>query len=148
MKTWLLDTGPLVAYLVTSEKEHPQVVARLDTFTGQLVTTNAVITEAMHFVVKARKGPALLAEFVAQSGLQVMDFSQAGDLAEAARRMEKYVNLPMDYADATLVLLGERLKVFEILTLDRRGFSVYRTARGKRFTLLLDQPGLALGDSR
>jgi predicted nucleic acid-binding protein len=148
LRTWLLDTGPLVAYLVASEKEHPQVVARLDAFTGQLVTTNAVITEAMHFVVKARKGPALLADFVVESGLQVVDFSQAGDLEEAARRMEKYANLPMDYADATLVLLGERLKVFEILTLDRRGFSVYRTARGKRFTLLLDQPGLPLGDSR
>ena len=140
MRAWLVDTGPLVAYLVASEKEHPQVVARLDTFTGQLVTTNAVITEAMHFVVKARKGPALLAEFVAKSGLQVVDFSQTDDLAEAARRMEKYSNLPMDYADATLVLLGERLKVFEILTLDRRGFSVYKTSRGKRFTLLLDQP--------
>jgi len=139
LRTWLLDTGPLVAYLVASEKEHPQVVARLDDFTGQLVTTNAVITEAMHFVVKARTGPALLAEFVAQSGLQVVDFSQADDLAEAARRMEKYANLPMDYADATLVLLGERLKISEILTLDRRGFSVYRTSRGKRFTLLLDQ---------
>jgi len=140
LRTWLLDTGPLVAYLVASEKEHPQVVARLDTFTGQLVTTNAVITEAMHFVVKARKGPALLSEFVAQSGLQVVDFSQADDLAEAARRMEKYADLPMDYADATLVLLGERLKVFEILTLDRRGFSVFKTSRGKRFKLLLDQP--------
>lgn len=140
MRTCLLDTGPLVAYLVASEKEHPQVAARLDTFTGQLVTTNAVITEAMHFVSRARKGPALLAEFVAQSGLQVVDFSQADDLAEAARRMEKYADLPMDYADATLVLLGERLKVFEILTLDRRGFSVFKTSHGKRFKLLLDQP--------
>ncbi len=140
MRTWLLDTGPLVAYLVASEREHPQVVARLDAFAGRLVTTNAVITEAMHLVIRARKGPALLAEFAAQSGLQVVDFSQAGDLAEAAQRMEKYANLPMDYADATLVLLGERLKIFEILTLDRRGFSVYRTSRGKRFTLLLDQP--------
>ncbi len=108
MRAWLLDTGPLVAYLVASEKEHPKVAARLEAFAGQLVTTNAVITEAMHFVVKARKGPALLAEFVTQSGLQVLDLSQADDLAEAARRMEKYSDLPMDYADATLVLAGER----------------------------------------
>jgi hypothetical protein len=140
LRAWLLDTGPLVSYLVASEKDHLKVAAQLDSFTGQLFTTTAVITETMHLVARARKGPALLAEFVAQSELQILDFSEAGQLAEAARRMEKYANLPMDYADATLVLLAERLKVFEILTLDRRGFSVFRSSRGKRFSLLLDQP--------
>jgi hypothetical protein len=39
------------------------------------------------------------------------------------------------------VLLAERLGVFDLLTLDRRGFSVFRSARGKRFTLLLEQGG-------
>jgi predicted nucleic acid-binding protein len=81
-----------------------------------------------------------LAEFVAQSGLQVLDFSDAPSLAEAARRMEKYRNVPMDYADATLVLLAERLGLFDLLTLDRRGLSVFRSARGKHFSLVLDLP--------
>jgi len=143
LRTWLLDTGPIVSYLVASEKDHLAVTARLDAFSGQLFTTSAVITEAMYFVAEARRGPTLLAEFVAQSGLQVLDFSGAGELAEAARRMEKYADTPMDYADATLVLLAERLSVFELLTLDRRGFSVFRSSRGKHFTLLLDQPGTA-----
>jgi len=94
----------------------------------------------MHFVARARQGPTLLAELVVQSGLQVRDFSEADELVEAARRMEKYSDVPMDYADATLVLLAEHLGVFEILTLDRRGFSAYRSSRGKRFSLVLDQP--------
>lgn len=51
--------------------------------------------------------------------------------------MEKYADLPMDYADATLVLLAERLGVFDVLTLDRRGFTVYRSTQGKHFTLVL-----------
>ena len=58
-----------------------------------------------------------------------MDFSGAEDLADAARRMEKYADLPMDYPDATLVLLAERLEVFDVLTLDRRGFKVYRSTK-------------------
>jgi uncharacterized protein len=140
LRGWLLDTGPLVAYLVASEKDHPRVSACLDAFTGQLFTTSAVITEAMHFVARARHGPTLLSEFVVQSRLQVRDFSEAGELSEAARRMEKYSDVPMDYADATLVLLAEDLGVFEILTLDRRGFSAYRSSRGKHFSLVLDQP--------
>jgi len=36
----------------------------------------------------------------------------------------------MDFADATLVLLAEALRIDEILTLDYRGFSVYRTRDG------------------
>jgi uncharacterized protein len=140
LRAWLLDTGPLVAYLDASEPDHSQVATRLDAFTGQLFTTNAVITEAMHLVSAVRRGPTLLAEFVAQSGLQILDFSQADELAEAARRMEKYADLPMDYADATLVLLGERIGVTAILTLDRRGFSVYRSSRGKHFSMVLDRP--------
>lgn len=142
MKVWLLDTGPLVAYLDRTDKDHAIVVPRLDSFSGQLVTTSAVISEAMYFVAGVRSGPTLLAEFVAESGLQVYDFSEARELREAARRMEKYADLPMDYADSTLVLLAERLGVFDLLTLDRRGFNVFRSVRGKRFSLILDQPRL------
>jgi len=141
LRAWLLDTGPLVAYLDASESDHLEVSARLDAFAGQLFTTSAVITEAMHLVAAVRRGPTLLAKFVAQSGIQVLDFSGADELAEAARRMEKYADLPMDYADATLVLLAERLGIYEVLTLDRRGFSVFRSSKGKRFSMVLDQPG-------
>jgi predicted nucleic acid-binding protein len=89
-------------------------------------------------VAGVAEGPTLLAEFAAASGLEVVDFSQAAELVEAARRMRKYLDLPMDYADATLVLLAERTGVFDVLTLDRRGFSVYRSARGRHFSLVLD----------
>lgn len=138
MKTWLLDTGPLVAYLDAREPVHPAVAASLDGFSGRLVTTSAVITEAMHFVGPRRGGPGLLAEFVEAGAVDVVDFTQPLELHEAAVLMEKYADTPMDYADATLVLLAERLNVADILTLDRRGFSTYRTRRGLGFSLVLD----------
>lgn len=141
MRCWLLDTGPLVAYLDSAESVHAAVVSCLDDFEGQLVTTGAVITEAMHFVSESTTGPRLLAEFVATSGAQVYDFAQPTELREAAVLMERYADTPMDYADATLVLLGEGLGVQDILTLDRRGFSVYRMKRRRSFHLVLDQCG-------
>ena len=52
--------------------------------------------------------------------------------------MEKYADTPMDFADATLVLLAEALGQNEILTLDRRGFTVFRTRRGRQFRRVLD----------
>ena len=50
----------------------------------------------------------------------------------------RYADTPMDFADATLVLLAERLAVHEILTLDRRGFNTYRLSNGAAFELVLD----------
>jgi hypothetical protein len=57
---------------------------------------------------------------------------------DAAGLMERYADTPMDFADATLVLLAEALGVFDVLALDRRGFSTYRTAGGRPFRLVLD----------
>lgn len=50
--------------------------------------------------------------------------------------MEKYRNVPMDYADATLVALGEELGTDRVFTLDHRGFSAYRLNQRKPFRLL------------
>jgi predicted nucleic acid-binding protein len=52
--------------------------------------------------------------------------------------MEKYSNTPMDFADATLVLLAEGLNVHEILTLDWRGFATYRTRKRRPLKLVLE----------
>jgi hypothetical protein len=139
VKTWLFDTGPLIAYLDRSDPDHEPVAACLESFTGRLVTTGAVITEAMHFLAPAERGPDTLASFVAASDLEIFDYAQPSELRHAADLMAKYHDLPMDYADATLVLLGARLGVAEILTLDRRGFGVFRLPRRKRFRLVLDE---------
>ncbi len=140
MRTWLVDTGPLVAYLDARDPAHDSVAACLDRFTGGLSTTSAVITEVMHFVAPSPAGPRLLADFVTASGLNVVDFTQPEMLSEAADLMGKYSDLPMDFADATLVLLAERLQVLEVLSLDRRGFTVFRARGRKAFQLVLDYP--------
>lgn len=51
--------------------------------------------------------------------------------------MQQYANLPMDLADASLVVLAEELKENRILTTDIRDFSIYRYLETQPFTLLL-----------
>jgi hypothetical protein len=72
-------------------------------------------------------------------GIKVRDLAQPDYLGRVVELMEKYSDVPMDYADATLVLLAEQLNVSEIITLDRRGFSVFRFFRDRPFRLVLDQ---------
>lgn len=137
VKAWLLDTGPIVAFLDSRDSFHEQVAAQLGKFSGRLCTSSAVITEAMHFVAPSRNGPELLAGFAASANLEIYDLSQAPALAEAALLIQRYRDTPMDYADATLLLLSEHLGVDTIATLDRRGFSAYRTRQGKALHMLL-----------
>ncbi len=137
VRTWLVDTGPLVAYLDARDPAHPAVAAQWDGFTGSLATTSAVITETMHFVAGGAHGPRHLAELVARSEMDVYDLTRPPELHAAAALMEKYADTPMDFADATLVLLAEALDLVDILTLDRRGFSVYRTRTGRALRSVL-----------
>lgn len=139
MKTWLLDTGPIVAYLDSVDSFHRQVSKCIDSFDGRLATTGAVITEAMHFVSPDPMGARALAAFIVEGAVAVYDLAQAPELEAAAALMERYRDTPMDYADATLVLLGEALGVKDVLTLDRRGFSAYRMAKRRSFRLVLDE---------
>lgn len=138
MKAWLVDTGPLVAYLDARDPAHSRVADRWDAFTGRVVTSSAVITEAMHFVGASPAGPRHLAELVAASEMEVYDLTRPPELEEAAALMEKYADTPMDFADATLVLLAEALGLADVFTLDQRGFKVYRTRDGRALRSVLE----------
>jgi hypothetical protein len=53
--------------------------------------------------------------------------------------MERYADIPMDFADATLVLAAETTGIADVLTLDVRGFSAYRFRSNRRFHLLVQK---------
>jgi len=137
VRTWLIDTGPFIAYISRTDPMHRPVAARVDGFAGQLATTPAVITEVMYFLSGVPSGPVAFAELLLASGTRIAESTQPRHVVAAAELMSKYADTPMDFADATLVLLAEELGVMDILTLDRRGFSTYRSAKGKAFRLVL-----------
>jgi predicted nucleic acid-binding protein len=136
--TWLVDTGPLVAYLDARDPAHDEVSACLNGFTGQLATSSAVVTEAMHFVAAAQAGPRLLADFLHATATVVYDLSTPPALDDVVTLMERYHDTPMDYADGTLVRLAEALDEYDVLTLDRRGFATYRAKRNRPLRMVLD----------
>lgn len=135
LTTWLVDTGPFIAYINRRDPAHAAVAARLDGFTGLLITTSAVVTEVMYFLADVAGGPVAFAELLVGCDARIAAFEPESVLS-AADLMTKYSDTPMDFADATLVLVADALGVVDVLTLDRRGFSTYRTAKGKAFRLV------------
>jgi uncharacterized protein len=62
---------------------------------------------------------------------------ETSHLDRMADLIEQYANLPMDLADASLVVLAEQLGHGRILTVDRRDFSIYRWQNNQSFENLL-----------
>ncbi len=67
------DTGPLVALVDADDVHHARCLAALPTLFGPLLTTWPCLTEAMHFLGKARgwDAQAALWQFVRRGALQL-----------------------------------------------------------------------------
>ena len=130
----LLDTGAFVALADRSERRHADCVAVLEGWSGTIVTTEAVLTETLYLVGPRWQAQRVCLEFLFRGAFVLIPPSLAS-LRRVAVLMETYRNIPMDYADGTLVALGEELATNRIFTLDRRGFSAFRLNQRKAFEL-------------
>lgn len=130
----LLDTGPLVAFLHRDDSHHEECTRFLETFQGVLLSTEAVLTEAMHLLGRVRGGQQTCLEFFIRGGTVLVPATR-GSLARCRALMNQYADVPMDYADATLVALAEEAGTHDIFTLDRRGFGAYRPGERSHFRL-------------
>jgi len=137
MTTWLLDAGPLVAALNRRDPHHARCASALASFSGALLTTGAVVTEATHFLAGIPDGAETLAGFLDDAQVDIRDCFAPLQLHAATRLMKKYADTPMDFADATLVLLADETGLDHIVTLDERGFRTYRFRSTRRFLLVL-----------
>jgi predicted nucleic acid-binding protein len=131
----LLDTGAFVALVDRDEKLHGDCVAALEKWNGPVVTTEAVLTETLYLVGPQWRAQKTCLEFVLRGAFHLVP-SSAKSLQRVAVLMERYRNVPMDFADATLVVLGEELETDWVFTLDRRGFSTYRMNRNRPFHIV------------
>lgn len=131
----LLDTGAFVALVDRSEERHADCVAALEQWSGPIVTTEAVLTETLYLVGSNWEAQRVCLEFFLRGAFILIPSSRAS-LKRVAALMQKYRSLPMDFADATLVVLGEELTTDQVFTLDRRGFSVYRLQGRKPFRMI------------
>lgn len=133
----LVDAGPLVAFLHKDDKDHGLCVDVLKRLREPLLTTWMPVTEAMYllgFSVDAQSG---LLKMIERGMLKVLTLG-VDDLPGIRKLIRQYADLPMDFADATLVQVAKRQGIDQIFTLDRRDFTVYRLGRGKAFTIIPD----------
>ena len=131
----LLDTGAFVALIDRDEKAHRDCVAALERWNGPIVTTEGVLTETLYLVGPQWRAQRTCLDFILRGAFQLVASSTAS-LRRVTALMERYRSTPMDFADATLVSLGEQLETDWVFTLDRRGFSTFRMHRNRPFQII------------
>jgi len=129
MKKILIDSGPLIALFDRSDKYHQASTEFIKNNRSELITTLASITEVLHLLDFSRNAQVDFLSWI-DSGAVTVEPITTNDFQRIGELIKKYSDLPMDFADACLVFLGEKMNVSKIATIDR-DFDVYRL-KGKR----------------
>lgn len=118
-----VDTGALIGLLDKSDDHHSRAKSFFSTLQEPLITTLPVITEACYLLSHQAKCN-LLRSFDA-GAIEIFSLGTQ-HFARMLHLIERYADLPMDFADASFVVLAEALGHGRIITVDQRDFSVYR----------------------
>jgi hypothetical protein len=133
----VLDTGGLYAALDANEALHGRAVAALVAATPPRVVSPLVLAE-LDYLIASRVGhqaQMALIDEIARGAYQLELFSSE-DVGHAKRIMERYADLRIGLADASVVVLANRHRTLELLCTDERHFRVLRGTGGKPFRLL------------
>ncbi|MDS4027982.1 MAG: PIN domain-containing protein [Candidatus Contendobacter sp.] len=134
----IADTGFWVALFNQRDGLHQKAKACAAQIHEPLITTLPVITEVC-YLLQTRFGPKLSIEFLLakKEGLFQIFALGESELRRMAILMRQYESLPMDLADASLVILAEHLGHGRIISTDRRDFHTYRWKNHHPFHNLL-----------
>ncbi|MFN7716692.1 MAG: PIN domain-containing protein [Pseudanabaenaceae cyanobacterium] len=134
----IADTGFWLALADQQDTHHQAARQKLKEIDERLITTWCVVTETCYLLLK-RKGVLAQSKFMeslANGAFETFNL-QPDHAQKITQLMQKYGNLPMDLADASLVILAEELGHGRILSVDYRDFNTYRWKNTQPFKNLL-----------
>jgi predicted nucleic acid-binding protein len=138
----IVDTGFWFGLLDKNDDYHARCRDFFATCQEPLITTFPVLTEAIHLLMsrsynqQAIKLLQVLDKLQNQQRFSIFPLTNE-HLPRIQQLMIQYCDLPMDLADASLVLLAEHLGKGRILSTDKRDFHTYRWKNHHPFINLL-----------
>jgi predicted nucleic acid-binding protein len=137
MIDYLLDSGFLYADIDSDDRHHSAVRAITANLRGNIILPVPAVTETAYFV-SLNLGPGSLATFledIIAAGF-VFESPIPADYLRSAEIIRKYHDGKLDFVDALIFAMAERLNITHILTIDRRHFSMFRPIHCDAFEIL------------
>jgi hypothetical protein len=137
----IADSGAVYGLYDRRDAFHARLRRAVETERDLIVLPAPTLGE-IDYLLRSRLGNAALLRFLAdvQEGAFALESMTTADVRRCSALIEKYCDLDLGFADASVVALAERLGTDRILTVDRRDFRVLRSARGRPFRLLPADP--------
>jgi len=117
VKKLLVDAGPLIALFDKHDQYHQRVINQIKRFDEIMATTWPVITEVSHMLDFHVRAQLDFLEWISVGGLEIHSLD-TDDLDRILELTEAYQNVPMDLADASLIVLSEHFRTQRILSID------------------------------
>lgn len=131
----IVDTGFLIGLISRKDKFHRPCMEsfRQHTKNTRYFSIESCLSEAC-FILGDMRSIGELERLVQTMPLEIVSMSPS-DISRSFDLMRKYEDLPMDFADAGLVAVAERLDIDTVLTTDRRDFGVYKPRHTRIFKI-------------
>jgi predicted nucleic acid-binding protein len=136
METSIADTGFVVALLNRSDAMHPEAQAVYLQQSQILLPQTALVEIA--YLVGREAGVGTVAHFMQAMPTSRFEVIAANhsDLARIGQILEQYASIPIDFVDASIIAIAERLCLKTVLTFNHRSFNLFIPAHCPSFTLL------------
>ena len=135
--TAILDTSFLFALADKSDRNHQRVLTVAQSLNETLVLPVVVLPEIC-YLIASRLGHQAMRHFVSSVTTQSIQVEPvtSEDLVRVHEILEQYADNQLDFTDAAIVALAEKLTITRVYTLDRRDFSMIRPRHCDYFELL------------
>jgi predicted nucleic acid-binding protein len=137
MQKTIIDSGPLIALFDRGDKHHFNVLNFMKSFKGKLITSWSVITEVSHMLDFNLQVQIDFLKWIELGGVEVYAIDQK-EIVTIRMMMEKYLDVPMDLADASLMYIANKESITNIVSIDS-DFDIYRTLKKQSLANLLRQ---------
>lgn len=115
LNTILVDTGPLTALFDKDDKYHHKILEFIKGKKFRFVTTTAVVTEVTHLLDFSVDAQIDFFRWILNNGVQLEEVG-ISDISRIIELTKKYSDQPMDFADATLIVVAERTGIKKIIS--------------------------------
>lgn len=133
----LIDTSCVYALVDSSARDHSRVARTVHASAGSLILPVPVLPEAC-YLIQSRLGHGVMCRFISELATWEprLETITEADLKRLSEILTSYADARLDFVDAAIIAIAERLGVTRILTLDRRDFSIVRPQHCDYFELL------------
>ena len=133
----LCDTSGLVAAYSANDPRRRQVADLLSNDPGPLILSPFVLAE-LDYLMATRSGVRAELKVLSDiaAGIYTLAEFDRFDVDQAATLVERYQQMDIGIADASLVVLAAKYRTTRLLTFDEKHFRVIRPVHAGAFTIL------------